>query len=42
MGFRIVPERVLCGGNPARIIREIGEQVELRYRGWDEGTVTGP
>ncbi|WP_042249828.1 sugar O-acetyltransferase [Paracoccus sp. PAMC 22219] len=27
-----IPERVICGGNPARVIREIGEQDELRYR----------
>lgn len=27
-----IPERVICGGNPARVIREIGEQDALRYR----------
>lgn len=27
-----IPERVICGGNPARVIREIGEQDDLRYR----------
>ena len=27
-----IPERVICGGNPARVIREIGEQDELQYR----------
>ncbi|WP_111558203.1 sugar O-acetyltransferase [Paracoccus sediminilitoris] len=27
-----IPERVICGGNPARVIREIGKQDALQYR----------
>lgn len=27
-----IPERVICGGNPTRIIRENGDQDALRYR----------